>query len=51
MIQRSFDVCCITTTNPGQLCNDDFLKRIVVNAEVDSDLTDDYNMFKDFFKN
>ena len=23
----------------------------MVNAEVDSDLTDDYNMFKDFFEN
>ena len=41
MIQCSFEVYGITKTNPGLVCNDDFLKRIMANVEVDSDRTDD----------
>ena len=41
MTERSFEVCDITTTNPRLVSNDDFLKRIMANAEVDSDWTDD----------
>ena len=51
MIQRSFEVCDITTTNPGLVSHDDFLKRILANTEVDSVRTDDYDMFKDLFEN
>ena len=51
MIQRSFKVCGITTRNSGLICNDDFLKRIMANVEVDSDQTDDDEMFKDLFQN
>ena len=38
------------TTNPGLVHNDDFLERIA-NVEVDSDRTDDNNMFEDSFEN
>ena len=51
MIQPSFEVCGITTTNPGLVSHDDFLKRILANIEVDSVRTDDYDMFKDLFEN
>ena len=37
MTERFFEVCDITTTNPGLVSNDDFLKRMMANAEVDSD--------------
>ena len=40
MIQRSFEVCGITTTNPELVRNDCFLKRIMTNAELGSDRTD-----------
>ena len=45
MVQRSFEVCGITTTNPGLVYNYDFLKRIMTNDEVNSDQTDDDDMF------
>ena len=44
MTEFSFEVWCITTTN------DDFLKRIMANAEVNSDWTDDDHMLKDLFE-
>ena len=40
MIQRSFEVCCITTTNPGFVRNDDIFKRIMTSLEVHNDRTD-----------
>ena len=51
MIQRSFEECGITTTNPGSARHDDFLRRILANMEVDSVRTDDDDMFKDLFEN
>ena len=45
MIQRSFDACAITATNPGLVHSDDFLKRIMANVEMVSDWTDDDNIF------
>ena len=52
IIQRSFEVRGITTTNPWLVCNDDFLKRIMANVEVNSDWSDDDDdMFKDLFEN
>ena len=45
MVQRSFEVCGITTANPGLVYNYDFLKRIMTNDEVNSDQTDDDDMF------
>ena len=51
MIQRSFEVCGITTTKPGLICKDDFLKRIMANVEVTIDQADDDDMFKDLFEN
>ena len=50
MIQRSFEVCGITTTNPRLVDNDDFLKRIMAGIEVDCDQTDDDDMFKDLLE-
>ena len=37
MIQRSFEACAITATNPGLVHSDDFLKRIMANVEMVSD--------------
>ena len=58
IIQRSFEACDIPTTNPGLVHNDDFLKRIIANVEVESNRTDDDDdddddddMFKEFFEN
>ena len=51
MMQRSFKVCGKTTRNSGMIRNDDFLERIMANIEVDSDRTDDDEMFKDFLQN
>lgn len=45
-----FEVCGITTINPGLVCNGDFLKRIMTNFKVDSDQSDDDDMFKDILK-
>ena len=50
MIQRSFEVCDITTTNPKLFWNDYFFKRTMANVVVDSDWTDD-DMFKDGYEN
>ena len=51
MTERFFEVCDITTTNPGLVSNDDFLKRMMANAEVDSDWTnDDNDMLKGLFE-
>ena len=44
-----FEVCDITTTIPGLVCNEDFLKRIMTNVAVGSVPSDD-DMFKDFFE-
>ena len=51
MIQRSFEVCGITTTNQGLISKDNFLKRIMANVEVTIDQADDDDMFKDLFEN
>ena len=51
MIQRSFEVCGIIRKNQGLLRHDDFLKRIIANVEVDSDQSDNDDMFKDLFEN
>ena len=51
MIQRSFEVCGIIRKNQGLLRHDDFLKRIMANVEVDSDQSDNDDMFKDLFEN
>ena len=45
MIQRFFEVCRKTLTNPGFVRNDDFSNRIMANIEVDGDYTDG-EMFK-----
>ena len=37
MIQRSIEVCGITTTNPWLVHKDDCLKTIMANTVVDSD--------------
>ena len=37
MIQSFFEACGIITTNPGLVRNNNFLKRIMTNVEVDSD--------------
>ena len=50
MIQRSSEVCDITTINPKLFWNDYFLKRIMANVVVDSDRTDD-DIFKDGYEN
>ena len=50
MIQSFFEACGIITTNLGLVRNNNFLKRIMTNVEVDSDWTDD-DMFKDLFEN
>ena len=46
-------LCGITTTNPGInpwiYPNEAFLERVMANAGVDSDRTDDDDMFKDLF--
>ena len=49
MIQRSFEVCGITT-NPGLACNYDILKRIIDNVELDIGLINDYCL-KGLFEN
>ena len=51
MIQRSFEVGSITTTNLGLVHYDDFSIRIMANIEVDSDRSYDDDMFKDLFQN
>ena len=51
MIQRSFEVGSITTTNLGLVHYDDFSIRIMANIEVDSDRSYDDDMFRDLFQN
>ena len=51
IVQCSFEESAITATNPGLVCNDHFLKRVMANVEIDSDRIDNDDMFKELFEN
>ena len=40
MIKNSFLVCGITTSDPEKVRNDDFLKKIMINANANDRISD-----------